>query len=220
VPQATPRAPQQPQQAQQAQQAQQTPQPFIVTVGPKTGDEVQALRIRLDDLREELQDAASRRRTVADQLRSADSRAVPGLEERLGVLDARVVRIERDISLTGEQLRNASPIALVEARRQSPDPAAIAERVSGDLVPIVAIISVFFLAPLAMAIARFIWKRSTAPVRPAMVDQASQQRLEQLQQAVDTIAIEVERISEGQRFVTKLLSERERPAIGAPVERR
>jgi hypothetical protein len=33
-------------------------------------------------------------------------------------------------------------------------------------------------------------------------------RLEHLQQSVDAIAIEVERIAEGQRFTTKLLSER------------
>ncbi len=34
------------------------------------------------------------------------------------------------------------------------------------------------------------------------------QRLERIEQAVDSIAIEVERISEGQRFTTKLLSDR------------
>jgi hypothetical protein len=33
-------------------------------------------------------------------------------------------------------------------------------------------------------------------------------RLERIEQAVDSIAIEVERISEGQRFTTKLLTER------------
>jgi hypothetical protein len=33
-------------------------------------------------------------------------------------------------------------------------------------------------------------------------------RLEQLQQSMDTMAVEVERISEGQRFTTKLLAER------------
>lgn len=35
------------------------------------------------------------------------------------------------------------------------------------------------------------------------------QRLELLQQSVDAIAIEVERIAEAQRFATKLVSERE-----------
>jgi hypothetical protein len=34
-------------------------------------------------------------------------------------------------------------------------------------------------------------------------------RLEQLQQSIDAIAVEVERISEGQRFSTKLLAARE-----------
>jgi hypothetical protein len=34
------------------------------------------------------------------------------------------------------------------------------------------------------------------------------QRLERIEQAVDAIAIEVERISEGQRFTTRLLSDR------------
>ena len=33
-------------------------------------------------------------------------------------------------------------------------------------------------------------------------------RLQRLEQAVDTIAVEVERLGEGQRFVTKLLMER------------
>ena len=39
---------------------------------------------------------------------------------------------------------------------------------------------------------------------PRQVDQ----RLKRIEQAVDAIAIEVERISEGQRFTTKLLSDR------------
>lgn len=41
-----------------------------------------------------------------------------------------------------------------------------------------------------------------------------EQRLERIEQAVDAIAIEVERVSEGQRFTTKLLSER-RESVGA-----
>jgi hypothetical protein len=37
---------------------------------------------------------------------------------------------------------------------------------------------------------------------------ATDARLERMEQAVDAIAVEIERISEGQRFTTKLLSER------------
>jgi len=42
--------------------------------------------------------------------------------------------------------------------------------------------------------------------RPPLEDN----RLRQLQEAVDAIAVEVERISEAQRFTTKLLADRER----------
>ena len=41
-------------------------------------------------------------------------------------------------------------------------------------------------------------------------------RMERMEQALDSIAIEVERISEGQRFTTKLLSEREERARLTP----
>lgn len=41
---------------------------------------------------------------------------------------------------------------------------------------------------------------------PAMDDR----RLQHLEQAIDAIAIEIERISEGQRFTTKLLADRDR----------
>lgn len=42
---------------------------------------------------------------------------------------------------------------------------------------------------------------------PAITDA----RFERLEQAVESIAIEMERVSEGQRFVTKLLSDRAPP---------
>jgi len=40
-------------------------------------------------------------------------------------------------------------------------------------------------------------------------------RLTELQHAVDSVAVEIERISEGQRFTTKLLSERVASVAGA-----
>ena len=49
---------------------------------------------------------------------------------------------------------------------------------------------------------------------------ASDERLARVEQAVEAIAIEIERVSEGQRYVTKLLNERAQPLIegvAAPV---
>jgi hypothetical protein len=42
---------------------------------------------------------------------------------------------------------------------------------------------------------------------------ASEQRLARVEHAVDSIAIEVERIGEGQRYVTTLLNERAQPVL-------
>jgi hypothetical protein len=45
---------------------------------------------------------------------------------------------------------------------------------------------------------------------------ADDQRLMRLEQAVDTIAVEVERISESQRFISRLLGERNKESAKLP----
>lgn len=57
--------------------------------------------------------------------------------------------------------------------------------------------------PMIRAYATRVENESKRPQIPAEV----LNRLERIEQAVDAIAVEVERISEGQRFTTKLLSE-------------
>jgi hypothetical protein len=60
--------------------------------------------------------------------------------------------------------------------------------------------------PLARAYARRLEGRP--PVAPPQIPSDLAARMERMEQAIDSIAVEVERISEGQRFTTKLLSER------------
>ena len=73
--------------------------------------------------------------------------------------------------------------------------------------------------PLARAFARRMDRRGTAPTQiPGEVSS----QLAQLNQAVDAIALEVERISEGQRFTTRLLSEQRdaaRQTLPSPADR-
>ena len=57
--------------------------------------------------------------------------------------------------------------------------------------------------PLARAYSRRMDAESKNPRLPTEVTD----RLERMEQALDSVALEVERISEGQRFTTKLLSE-------------
>lgn len=80
-------------------------------------------------------------------------------------------------------------------------------RVPGELIPIVLFTCATVMAigvPLAKAFAR---RLERGPLQPSIPPEVTA-RLERIEQAIDSIAIEVERISEGQRFTTKLLAER------------
>ena len=61
------------------------------------------------------------------------------------------------------------------------------------------------LTPIARAWGRRIENQSKQPPLPNAQQDA---RFDRLEQAMEAVAIEVERIAEGQRFVTKLLAER------------
>jgi hypothetical protein len=190
--------------------------PYTVAT-PTTAAEYRVLRQRREEISEQITSASSRRNRTADQLSKTDPTARAGLQQRLAVLDERIVQLERELEGIGAAVRSV-PAALAVAS-QGPGPADIAARISSDIVPIIAILSVFVLGPMSIALSRFIWRRAGGGVKAPPIDQASQARLDQLQQSVDTIAIEVERISEGQRFVTKLLSEGKTPALKASSDR-
>lgn len=75
-------------------------------------------------------------------------------------------------------------------------------------------IIIVIAVPLVKAYARKIENQSkVAPVPIEVIN-----RLERMEQAIDSIAVEVERISEGQRFTTKLLSEGAKPAPAADAK--
>ena len=85
------------------------------------------------------------------------------------------------------------------------------------LIPIAFFFTVVVLAlgiPLVRTIARREERRALGAADPRTDD-----RLARIEAAVEAIAIEVERISEGQRFTTKLLAERSAPPVPAPMSK-
>jgi hypothetical protein len=78
---------------------------------------------------------------------------------------------------------------------------------SGQTLALSIVFTVCVLGPLAVGYARAFLKRSNRAAAPPAIFNETAQRLERVEAAVETIALEIERISEGQRFVTKLLSE-------------
>ena len=75
------------------------------------------------------------------------------------------------------------------------------------LICVTAILSISVVKIVTAIVSR---NRQTALPLP---HDRTEERLARIEQAVDAIAVEVERISEGQRFTTKLLAEKSRESV-------
>lgn len=176
---------------------------------PVTAQDLAALKERRSELSDQLISATSRRHEVSRQLQSATGANRAGLEQRLSVLDTRIARLETDIDQSGQLLASA-PYALI-AQQESHSNAG--NQLVDNALPILIVFTIFVLCPIAIAWARSIWKRGSAASQT--VDKDTARRLERMEQSMDAIAVEIERVSEGQRFVTRLMAEgRNGTAIG------
>jgi hypothetical protein len=167
----------------------------------------EAMRAQKDILVDQQREQQRLRDNITGRLRSDDLPAadLAGLEKRLLQVDERILQLDAQIATADAQLALAAaqPGAVV---RQPPDH-------TDDIIEITAIFSFFFLfvvlMPISVAWARRIWKKNSVIINmPAELST----RLDQIERGVDATALEVERIGEGQRFVTQLLAANERPA--------
>ena len=179
---------------------------------PLSMGDVRWLRARRSELVEQLSDAKDRREAITDEWAETPSAIQDGLAQQLSQLDQRILRLESELAQT-EQVLTTAPSSFLAAPEPPPQFRTGGDDDSWVVIPVLLILFVAF--PLVFAHARRIWKR--APV--ARVNPAEAGRLERIEQAVESIAIEVERVSEGQRFVTKLLSETSRTPLSLPADR-
>ncbi|HKR10146.1 MAG TPA: hypothetical protein VJS39_13215, partial [Gemmatimonadaceae bacterium] len=108
-----------------------------------------------------------------------------------------------DLGTVGREIASASPQLMSMAEEPSPPPSddSFEEGAAAVGVPLFLVMSAFYF------FSRRRWKREVRRAPAAALLSADSERLQRLEHGMDAIAVEVERISEGQRFVTKLLSE-------------
>ncbi|HEX6574518.1 MAG TPA: hypothetical protein VF042_06060 [Gemmatimonadaceae bacterium] len=179
--------------------------PIAIAV-PKTIEQMEGLTARRAELNEQLSSAASRRDAIAEEIKTMpEGQAKTGLEDRLRILDQRIIQLETDIAVTGNQIASAEGDLAYVAERAS----RRANAGNGDDAEEGFFAGTFTTAAAFMIVIFFRrWRRKRKGPAPARkLDDDSSQRLERLEQGMDAIAIEIERVAEGQRFVTKLLSE-------------
>lgn len=202
---------------------------------PRTSSELQSLIARRDALRDQLQSLRDERNGLAQQRLNAEARAqalggqgnaqdrqiVRELEQRIDQLGARARGIEAQVDRLDDAITQARANGVEE---------------SGDIVggprapnvptPVISIPPMFdpgrdarmrssfrdqmlaegaVLVLLGAVACRMAW---LAAKRKFLRAAGASPDLVGLRQSIDAIAVEVERISENQRYVTKLLSER------------
>jgi hypothetical protein len=187
-----------------------------VTPGATANQIYEALRNQRSELRDQLEELEDQRQDLAQQLRGpgvadADKK---GIEARLAFADQRIAETEKLLADADKAVATAAaqPGAVLPPRpppRQEGPP----DEFWGFLG------AGFMLATfiLSIAFARRIWKKAAGSVTgiPAEV----YDRFNKLDHAVDAIAIEVERVGEGQRYLTRMQADQAR-AIGAGAAQR
>lgn len=178
----------------------------------------QAMVKQREVLGDQMERLQNERRDISNRLNGNDQEQQlspadkAGLEKRMTTLDGRIDAMDKQIAGADAQVAAAAgvPGAIVErppeVRHGPPEEVFVL----GGIFMFVAIM------PISIAYARRIWRRSAAAV--AAIPQDIIDRFTQIDQAVESIAVEVERIGEGQRFITRVLSEQgKRPALEAAV---
>lgn len=173
------------------------------------------LRARWNELNQQIRSQeAARDRIVERMNRTGDATARAGLNERLNEVDKRILQLDADRAEVGRQIAASGPELVAGTEPPTPGPPINRSNDEGPWI-VLSLLVVFVLAPISLAFTRRIWKRTPkTPTSRQWNDMPL--RMEKLEHAVDAVAIEVERISEGQRFVTRLMTENElRPAMAA-----
>lgn len=148
--------------------------------------EMAVLRKEMTDLADQLTPGISsaREEAISDQI-SATADRLESLQEQL------------DRALSGQPLITFTE----EPSDQRPTiPDEVMDVIEWSMITLVIIA---LGTPIVRTLARWLERRG---VRPEAAP-ASTQRMDRLEQAVDAVAIEVERISEGQRYTNRMISE-------------
>ena len=173
------------------------------------------------ELRNQLDQLNGTRESITGQLEemSATAPERKALEQRLTDVDQRIVTVDGMIASNAVQTAQAAalPGAVVEpppyVRPGPPEEAWVAG----------GFFMVLVIFPLTIAYARRIWRRGAVAV--SAFPKELSDRLFRMEQAVEATSIEVERIGEGQRFLTRLFTEGENSrALGTgaaqPIEQK
>lgn len=170
-----------------------------------------ALKLRVSDLEMQVGQIAEERGRLSPEERQVLSKSFAATMHELASTRIQLEATQKQIT----ELETARDFARVGTTLAPP----LAERgleMDMERERMIGAASFILLLPLVLAWSRRLWHRGGP--RPS-VDIEESPRLQRMEQAIESIALEVERIGEAQRFTTKLFAERQPEAaarIGVP----
>ena len=176
----------------------------------QTRSELDAIVRQRSELRDQLRILEERRTQLTAQRRVSEQSQRGVLDQRIQALDERIPRIEREILQADAVIANGvgrlaaleplTPIPPTENVTVIPGGLASLE-LGGSLERVLLVEGIGFVLVGLVA-----WRSLRRLERRLMGKGADAGHVARLQQSIDSIAVEVERISENQRYVTKMLA--------------
>lgn len=158
-------------------------------------------------------------RTQIEQLTQS---LVPGLSDaRESAITSQLEAAQQQLSSLQTQLARALGVAPLVGE-SSPPPAPPNDEIPPEAVEMtqmffITVAVVAIGVPLARAFGRWLDRRG-GPAASAATPKDLAERLDRMEQGIEAIAIEVERVSEGQRFTNKLMGEMRALPAPNPLE--
>jgi len=198
--------------------------PGIATTVRDQALDVPTLQSQVRELRIELTGLQAQWDGLHSQLNAMlkNNPARPGVRQQWADVGVRIAQIKGEIAY--REARIAQKQGVPVGTTTTPVGSFIRSIDPDIAVPMSAVLFMVLGLPVSIAWARRIMRGKPQGAAPLPHDFNG--RLENIERAIDTVAIEVERISEGQRFVTKIFAQRPietsagassaEPPVGAP----
>lgn len=182
--------------------------PYVVRMNQNVVSVYEAALAQREVLGQQLDRLNGERENLTGQLEHGGAGADRvGVEARIAATDARIAALDKQIAQADAKVAETAAIPGAVSGHRAEERWAN-QHDNGTPEAFIAIPIVFFITvlfPLSVAYARRVWRRGGAGV--AALPSELMERMARLDQAVDSIAIEVERIGEGQRFMTRVLTD-------------
>jgi hypothetical protein len=204
----------------QAPPSQRPEQPVIQQPASSPRAIYEASRAKREVLGDYMSRLLSRRENVSERLNNPNVTPAEktALGEHLQQLNSRIIDMEKQLHTADAEVAAAAGVPGATVR-QSRD---VGGGPPEEMLIVGTVFTGIALVVLAIAYARRLWRGATNVV--AHIPAAFEARFTRFEQSLDAVAIEIERVSEGQRFLTKVLAEQNPRALGAgpaqPVETR